>query len=250
MKIDTMKGFGQYSFPLCYELSNRTWKLNIKDMGEGVIKFISGKLLEINIGNVSQTNPYRAMKIDDEVYFLHFELENISPRTCLSIVCDEANGQVVILWATQGEVIENPKKVIREIYFASLRDESGVYPQITADYTDDLVGHAIDFTYSSEWTIRHTYLDRHSFRWAVVSDVERIRFKWQQEYCDYIKVNDHIYIFSWLEEVSGVQGLCVENLQRLYEVGGFFGIGPDGLPECYTTGAVGKEAVFHRQPEE
>ena len=59
-----------------------------------------------------------------------------------------------------------------------------------------------------------------------------------------MKINDHIYIFSWLEKIAGVQGFCVENLDRLYHVGGFFGIGPDDLPECYTMAAYGCMAEF------
>ena len=240
------KGLAQYRQPLNYELVGEEICAQLDGFGELVLSVTTGQQLHVTCGEMDQDNSYECVKIDDMVYVLHFEVANQSPRKCLSIVYDKASGEITVFLAKQGHCAEYLRRVEREIYFGSVRQPDGTYPAGRAAYTEDLIGKSIDFTYTSDAIVRHTYIAPHLFKWEFLSAAEGADAVGasQKEYCDYVKINDHIYIFSWLEKIAGVQGFCVENLDRLYHVGGFFGIGPDDLPECYTMAAYGCMAEF------
>ena len=57
---------------------------------------------------------------------------------------------------------------------------------------------------------------------------------------DYVKINDHMYIFSFVEErQAGTQGFFLINMELLHDVGSFFGVQAHGM-ECCTFGAKGE----------
>lgn len=241
---ELFKGLSQYRTPRNFELTGQVLDIKLDGFGNCKFDIISEECLYLDFGEIHQKNRYEAYKIDDYVYFMHFEIEGQTPRRCISMVYDKGSGQIALFFARQGHCKEYIRKVDREIYFGSVRQPDGAYPAVTIGYTTDLIGKAIDFTYTPIHTVRHTYIDTHKCKWEFVQAEEDAVGAWQKEYCDYIRINDHIYIFSWLEKIAGVQGLCVENLERLYHVGGFFGIGPDDLPECYAMSAYGKPAPY------
>ena len=174
------------------------------------------------------------MKSDNHVYLIHFEIEKAFPRKCISMVYDRDTEQVTLLHAQQGNEDGSSKAVTHKFYFGAAKKEDGTYPEGRAHYTEDLVGEAIDFTYTSDFTWRHTYLQPHLYRWQLASAGELGQSgvdkegDWQNDYCDFIKINDPIYLFSWIEKIACTQGMCLENLDRMYHVGCFFGVGPDG----------------------
>ena len=56
-----------------------------------------------------------------------------------------------------------------------------------------------------------------------------------------MKINDHQYLFSFLEErQTGVQGLFLINMDSLHDVGCFSGINGEDRFESYTVGARGE----------
>jgi hypothetical protein len=58
---------------------------------------------------------------------------------------------------------------------------------------------------------------------------------------DYIKIKDHLYVFSLLEErQTGTQGVFLINTETLHNIGGFVGINEQNRFECYTVGAKGE----------
>lgn len=240
------KGLAQYRAPLNFELVGHILEARLDDLGDFILDIKSEEILHLTLNDIDQDNKYECVKIDNYVYVFHFEIENRSPRECLSIVYDKISGEITVFLAKQGHHSEYLRKVDRQIYFGSVKQPDGTYPVGRATYTEDLIGKSIDFTYTSEATVRHTYINPHLFKWEFIAaskDADAVGAA-QKEYCDYIKINDHIYIFSWLEAIAGVQGWCVENFDRLYHVGGFFGIGPDDLPECYCMAAYGRPAAF------
>lgn len=241
---ELFKGLAQYRSPLNYELTGQTLDIRLEGAAACRLEMKSDEVLYLDFGDIHQENKYEAFKIDDHVYFLHFEIENQSPRLCFSLVYEKEKMEATIFLARQGHCKEYLRKVDRDIYFGSVRRPDGTYPSGHAEYTEELVGKAIDFTYTSKATVRHTYCGPHEFMWEFIAAGANAKGAGQKEYCDYVKINDHIFIFSWLEKIAGVQGLCVENLDRLYHVGGFFGIGPDDLPECYSMAAYGRPAPF------
>lgn len=240
------KGLAQFRPALSFELVGRTLEAKLDGKGSMILSFPTKKELYLLYDGINQDNPYEMVKIDDEVYVFHFEVLHQSPRRCLSIVYDAASGQITVFDARQGQCTEYPRKVERDIYFGAVKGADGTYPEGRAGFTSDLCGRAIDFTYTSDVTVRHTYIEPHLFRWKFVEAApgDSALGATQKEYCDFVKINDHIYIFSWLEKIAGVQGWCVENLDRMYHAGGFFGIGPDDKPECYCMAAYGKPAPF------
>ena len=244
------KNLEQYRQPLNYELVGKKLEILLDDFGTCWFDFKSEDRLDFEFGDFHQENEYEVMKSDNHVYLIHFEIEKAFPRKCISMVYDRDTEQVTLLHAQQGNEDGSSKAVTHKFYFGAAKKEDGTYPEGRAHYTEDLVGEAIDFTYTSDFTWRHTYLQPHLYRWQLASAGELGQSgvdkegDWQNDYCDFIKINDHIYLFSWIEKIACTQGMCLENLDKMYHVGCFFGVGPDGGPENYTMSAYGKPAVY------
>lgn len=241
-QIKNFKGLCQYRAPLNYELAGQTLQFVLDGVdGRQSFAFQNKTQLVMDFMGIRQQNYYEALKIDDEVYFVHFEVENQTPRRCISFVYDAETNQITLFFAKQGHYKEYIRKVEREIYFGAVIQEDGSVPEGRACFTEDLVGESVDWSYTMRASFRHHYLDAHTFQWETVRESKGKKFRGEKSSCDYVRVNNHIYIFSWLEIAAGVQGFCVENLDRMYHVGGFFGVGPDDLPECYLMSAFGRE---------
>jgi hypothetical protein len=133
------------------------------------------------------------------------------------------------------------REVTRDIVFGYLIEEGKEAPEERHSLTSDLVGRSIIWTYHSDFIIQHVYtspyysafMDFSTFYGGVMIPAP----------CSYVKLNDHVYIYSWVEtEASGTQGFCLMNLFTMHDVGCFFGINMQDHFEFYTFGATGEFA--------
>lgn len=102
-----------------------------------------------------------------------------------------------------------------------------------------MVGKSILWTYhdKEDVRIRHIYTAPLYYTYIMKQGEKR----WvASNPADYIKINDHMYIFTFVEErQAGTQGFFLINTETLHDVGSFFGVQATGL-ECCTFGAKGE----------
>jgi hypothetical protein len=78
------------------------------------------------------------------------------------------------------------------------------------EFTTDLIGKRISFQYSSNDTYEHIYLNDKYYAWNCVSGIEQGLC--DTDRCFYLKLDDNLYWFTWLEKVVPTVGTVVEDL--------------------------------------
>ena len=227
----------QYRMFPCHELAGL--RLDVKCDANRIrfLDFLDGKTLCINLdGEILQAD-YLASKAADRAYFVHTELPFYQYHRGLSFVYDAASGYITFLYARHGHIPEAPRKVEHSVIFAKTGEPSeNIAPPC---FTDLHVGHQVDYRYSEGFCVRHHYLEPHRFCWSITKEHSFPQFIGipHEEYCDAVRLNGELFLFSWLEAESGTQGAFVLNTTHMRSTGAFFGVGPDGKPESYTMGA-------------
>jgi len=87
--------------------------------------------------------------------------------------------------------------------------------------TTDLIGHRVQFTYSSNDAYEHIYLNDHSYVWNCISGNEKGNA--DTEVCQYFKVANNLYLFSWQEKAVPTIGYVVENFDVKRSFGAIYG---------------------------
>ncbi|MDR1913601.1 MAG: molybdenum cofactor biosynthesis F family protein [Clostridiales bacterium] len=196
---------------------------------------------------------YEALQADEHVILVVHIVKNTSPQQARMIVLEMNTGLVTTFFCKIGNEV-SAREVDRDIVFGyfSPTGESPESPESTEfsdsikptaarhSLTTNLVGRSIIWTYSPTFSIQHIYaskwysafVDFNSFYGGMLLSSP----------CNYVEINDHVYIYSWVEtEGAGVQGFALMNLFDMHDVGCFFGINGDSKFECYTFGAIGKD---------
>ncbi len=182
---------------------------------------------------------YEALSPDENVVFFEHIIEGSRPQTARMIVWSTDTDRVTMFVPHIGNQY-SAREVDREILFG-YADNGDAPTGEPHCLTEDLVGRSIIWTYGPNFTIQHIYASK----WysAFVDFGSPIGGMLLDSPCNYVKINDHVYIYSWIEiEGAGVQGFALMNLYTLHDVGCFFGINGSGRFECYTFGAEGEYA--------
>ncbi|MDR1570666.1 MAG: molybdenum cofactor biosynthesis F family protein [Oscillospiraceae bacterium] len=190
-----------------------------------------------------QGNPraeyYEALSADDSVILLVHTVKGSFPHEAYITTLELDARRVTTFFSKIGNDVST-REVDRDIVFGYIDDE-GDSPSTRHELTDELVGKSIIWTYGPGFSIQHIYASK----WysAFVDFNTSYGGLLLSSPCNYVKINDHMYIYSWVEtEGAGVQGFALMNLWTLHDVGCFFGINGSSQFECYTFGAVGKMA--------
>jgi hypothetical protein len=188
-------------------------------------------------GNEAQDEYYEALTADEGVVFFVHILTGTVPQQARMVVLELDTGLVTAFFAKICNEIST-REVDRDIVFGYI-DYGKPASDARHSLTTELVGRSIIWTYSPAFSIQHiyaskwysTFLDFNSFYGGMLLSSPT----------NYVKINDHIYIYSWVEtEGAGIQGFALMNLFDMHDVGCFFGINGSGKFECYTFGAEGK----------
>ncbi|MDR1061995.1 MAG: molybdenum cofactor biosynthesis F family protein [Clostridiales bacterium] len=182
---------------------------------------------------------YEALEADDGVILLVHTLSGTSPQEARMVTLELGTGLATAFFARIGNEV-SAREVDRDIAFGYIDDGSGApAPEARHGLTTELVGRSIVWTYSPQFSIQHIYASK----WysAFVDFNTFYGGMLLSSPCNYVKISDHVYIYSWVEtEGAGVQGFALMNLHSMHDVGCFFGINGSGKFECYTFGAVGE----------
>ena len=176
-------------------------------------------------------------------FLVHHLIPEAMPLRCVDLVIDMETGNATTVLAQLGTE-HSARDVSREFLFGKI---SGDFPEEGPlhSFTSDMVGRAIVWTYhDGEYEVRHVYSTNYYYTYTM----QVPEGCWvASNPADYVKINDHTYIFSFVEERQpGVQGLFLMDLEKLHDVGACFGVDAREklISACF--GAVGKEMPMYQ----
>jgi len=258
----------QYCPPLCFELAGRKYELVMDDGYDFILNFIDEKTVEWNkVGEDAQTAEYKCLKGDDTTYLVSYELAGVVQRVNHTFVIDMENMLVTRIIARIGQNPRYPYLVDTEFCFGAIRREGAELTFKRHGFTSDMIGTAVQWTYSSGLTTVHVYYCANFYRltspqggvtketeadWAFTEMMKAVPSTDEPTF--YIKIKDGMYLVSLTEQNNEklTQGrfrfrsntLCfLQNYKRLYQVGRAFGTSttPEGdINTNIMIGAYGK----------
>ncbi|MBR6396257.1 MAG: MoaF N-terminal domain-containing protein [Lachnospiraceae bacterium] len=259
------EGASQYRVPYSRELEGKNFDLVFDDGFEMTVIFPGrDKIMFNENGGTFVVKPCHVLKAEDTVYFLMVDRRDTKPRSGFILIIDTKEGLVTGNFMLQGARAEKPALVTRIVRFGAIREGDKPLPKERHGYTEDLVGRKIEWQYNPSFKITHIYLEKNGYCFAITDELraEIAARRAEQgrsdepinpikEPCIFLKIRKNLYVFSWIEEVSGsgTQGFALINTDRLTDVGAFFGNNPKGEPEGYMFCAYGKW-IKDRLPEE
>lgn len=244
------EGASQYRGPMVYELAGRSFYLVMDDGREGLLSFVTGEsLLWSPRGESPTCQRYDCLKADEDTYLINLEVAGAEPRTGVTLVLDRAQSLVTAVIARQGVNRRYPDMVTNEVIFGAVKQPGMALPRKRHGFTGDLNGLRITWRYSPEVGMTHVYYCSSYIRAAfpgqntIVADPAGEHP--YDENCTYVKIKEHIYLVSFLENNMTIQGgignnmLILINTARLHDVGRSFGLHRDRTPENYMFSAIG-----------
>lgn len=176
-------------------------------------------------------------------FLVHHLIPEADPLRAVDLVLDMATGNATVILARLGTQ-HSARDVARDFLFGRIKGEFPEEGPLHC-FTNDLVGRAIVWTYhDGEYEVRHIYTTNYFYTYTMQTPDGC----WvASNPADYIKINDHTYIFSFVEERQpGVQDLFLMDLDKMHDVGSSFGInGKDRLVSA-CIGAVGQERPLYQ----
>jgi hypothetical protein len=172
--------------------------------------------------------------LDSEIYFLNHLVPGFEFSRQITLVADMKTGFATVCDAHIGTEYSNID-VGREFIFGKLdgQYEGGEMHR----FTTDLVGKAVEWEYGPDMIkIKHIYNSNLFYSYCAQTK----NGAWMAcNPADYVKIRDNVFIFSFVEERQiGLQALFLIDLNKMHDVGCFYGVGSDHLTSA-CVGAVG-----------
>ncbi len=180
---------------------------------------------------------------EDMILFSHIH-SGTRPNKSVAIVLDFANGLTTCVNSKLGtEYMAN--EVSQRVVFGIIEMKGLTAPRYWRHgFTDELVGRAFTWNYSSNTTSMHVYSTPHSYSWTIFLDNGAGGLQWSSP-CKYVKLRDDTYLFTWVEEAcNGHQGTIVINTRTMHDCGFSYGVGKEGL-HFISIGAYARNAGYY-----
>lgn len=261
----TFEGFSQYRAPYSYELKGKEFAFVMDNGQEYTVAFKSGHDVVWGLkGQEQKADKYDCLKVDDKVYIVNSELSDAKPRTGITLGIDFERMLLTCIKAWHEE--EGPKAYLTEtkVIFGAIRREDGSINQERHEYTSDLAGKAIRWTYGPDFSIIHTYPNEHQCSVHLVNHEDYVndpivaaiidpkgQVPWTYDLADttdWIKLKEGIYMLNFVEacypHILNYPRLnCLSfcfNLKRMQNFGRYFGYNDKHQRENYMFSAYGK----------
>lgn len=261
----SFEGFSQYRAPFSYELKGKKLCFVMDDGNEYTVSFDSGHAVTWGLKSGTQrVDKYDCLKVDEGVYIVNCEVENSAPRTCITIGLDFENMLVTCIKAWHDEDGPNAYFTETKVIFGAIRREDGSVNEKRHEYTKDLAGKAIRWTYGPAFSIIHTYPNEHQCSVHLVNHEDYVnepivsaiidpngQIPWTYDLADttdWIKLKEGIYMLNFVEacypQILNYPRLnCLTfcfNLKRMQNFGRYFGYNEHHQRENYMFSAYGK----------
>jgi hypothetical protein len=182
---------------------------------------------------------YRAYEGDEKLVWFSHLLTDSKPRASVQIALDLINGLTTCIHSRMGTEYYGNETTYHAL-FGVVEMEGLKPPQyLRHEFTDELVGHALSWSYSDQMTSMHTYTTPHSMSWTIFTENQTLGAQWSSP-CLYVKVRDGVYIFVQNEEACNGHEMCVLiNTKIMHDCGFGFNGGAGGV-NLGLTGAIGR----------
>lgn len=233
---------GDYMPPFSDRLSGKEVKI-LLDGGEQYLYRFTGKNELKWSGPDGEVHEeyYEALEApgEEEIYMVQHYCRKSAPPGAHTLVLDFRSGLVTMCIATVG-VPRSAREVGREFLFGIMDGFEDCGKR--HGFTEELVGRSILWTYHEKEQVKVKHIYTAPLYYTYIMTGENGSCWVASNPADYVKINDHMYIFSFVEErQAGTQGFFLINMELLHDVGSFFGVQAHGM-ECCTFGAKGEMA--------
>lgn len=185
--------------------------------------------------------PYEAFEPAEDMIAFCNPLSNKRPHESVYIVLDFTNGLTTCVNSKLGSKYM-ANEVSQEVLFGIIEMDGVKAPDdLRHFFTDELVGFSFAWAYSDFMTSIHVYTTPSSYTWTIFYKNNVPGMMWSSP-CKYVKLNDEVYLFTWIEEAcNGSQGTMVFNKRTMHDCGCFYGVNEIGHapPSGLTLGSFG-----------
>ncbi len=153
------EGISQYRLPLCEELAGLSLQFSMDNGMEYEANFLSAKeVVWSAVGSPPHHDEYDCLKVDDGVFFINLEVSSEPMHTGLTLAIDLDSMLVTCVKAgMEGTTGHAALFVKTEIITGAVRRPDGTYSAERHEFTNDMVGKAVCWTYTPTFAIIHTY---------------------------------------------------------------------------------------------
>jgi hypothetical protein len=265
----------QYREPLCYGLAGKSYQLVLDNGATYALQFLSGEMLAWGErGQAMRWDTYECLKLDEETYFVNWELYGAQPRNCITIALDLQADLVTVVHAKLGAVPRFPYIVTQEILFGAIKMPGKPLNPVRHGYTADLAGRNIFWRYSSNFGITHAFVGEHYLRVPIGQPKELPADATAEEIAErdldyekrkthlfeipafFIKLREDVYFFGFIEETGchedpalcGNSLIMIADMNRVHDIGRCFAsdYANHYAPQNFVFSAFG---AFHATPD-
>lgn len=219
------QGFSEFKLPQAKEMVGRKIVLNYEAGHKMIFEFLDDEVIKVirTNGEIEEKNSsiYTAVLPRENIYIIDFIWsygETKSFTTILDFNKNIATTLKGILPTKEEVAISQFERADKGLPMTSVHAEfeyAAIDRPFTSntekhDTTTDLVGERILFKYSSKDIYEHIYLNENYYTWHCVKGIEKGLC--DTDKCFYLKIEENLYWFTWLEKVVPTIGTVVEDL--------------------------------------
>lgn len=224
--LELSQGFSEFRLPQSEDFIGKRLELNYEKGYKVIYDFIDFETLKCSYiqGDTEEmvASMYTLVSPRDNIYILDFIWsygETKSITTVIDLNKNIATTLVGVLPNKEEVSVSQFERGDKGLPFTSVRAEfnhASINSKFTKDtlkheFTDELVGERIEFKYSQNDTYEHIYLNEKYYTWHCKSGVEKGLC--DTDRCYYLKLDEKLYWFTWLERIVPTVGTVVEDLK-------------------------------------
>jgi hypothetical protein len=191
---------------------------------------------------------YEALEADETCIMVHHLRRNKHPLEAMTLFIDLKSTLVTAAHMRIGNRFTN-RECTRKFMFGAFRAADGSLVEKRQGYTNYLVGKTTRWYYFADTpNMNHVFVSNRLHVSCIMMPPEAAGMGGAPA-TEYIKLNDTLYVFSWVEEkASGVTGIVCMDFSnasdngRLHDCGVFFGINSSNSLQSFTYGGPGELA--------
>lgn len=219
------KGFSEFKLPQASELVGSTIILNYENGYEMIYEFLDNETIKIKYVNKAVEEKisaiYTAVCPRENIYIVDFIWsfgETKSFTTVIDFNKNIATTLIAQLPNKEEVSISQFERGDKGLPLTSVKakfEHASINTKFNSDtwkhgFTSDLLGKRILFKYSSNDSYEHIYLNENYYTWHCVSGIEKGLC--DTDKCFYLKIEENLYWFTWLEKVVPTVGTVIEDL--------------------------------------
>ena len=232
------KGFSENMVPQNTDFVGKSFKLHFQDgtvINHNIFDkdTLSWEIVEGKGKGEKNSCTYYAVSPKEGIYLFSFVNSYGKDGKVVNMVINTKNGASLVqegyfpdekeasipLWQRARD--KKPMTSVKVEYFNASFEKPFTKKTPIIKPTTDLVGRRVQFTYSSRDAYEHIYLNDHSYVWNCISGNEKGNA--DTEVCQFFKIEDNLYLFSWQEKAVPTNGVVIEDFEAKRSFGAISG---------------------------